>query len=304
MYIMDQVDALHKSNKWRKLLKWSSYLDPLLELVNKDGKRILLTMFKDANQMGSNTTNDASYSSTLIPILQKLIVLFEKDKNFGATGKLLCEMGQSFSFIDDEKEEMACYRRAIEIGDKHGIAGVKCVGNLGVGRIFAKNQRLLEAKPLLRIALESAESECTDWMNEHAVMICDEFCAVLFSLNSIDEAEPIVKRFPKLLKKLLGPSSPRLQHYHMRGHILLARFHEAKNRPEEAVSEIYKMLALIDANKDAIHDFRPLFIHLLDQALESLRILQNTDIGDLHLAKAVCDLRIQQMMKDSRWSSV
>ena len=134
-------------------------------------------------------------------------------------------------------------------------------------------------------------------MHEHAVMISDEFCAVLFSLNSIDEAEPIVKRFPTLVQKTMKKGSQRLQHKHMRGHILLARLHEAKNRPEEAASEIYKMLSLIDANKECIHDFRPLFIHLLDQALERLRILQDTDIGDLQLAKAVYSLRIQQMKK-------
>jgi D-serine dehydratase len=92
---------------------------------------------------------------------------------------------------------------ACKLGDTHGIASVKCVGNLGVGGIFAKNKRLLEAKPLLRIALEAAESGDTDWLNEHAVLCSDELCTVLFRLNSIDEAEPIVKRFSKLLKKNL-----------------------------------------------------------------------------------------------------
>ncbi len=133
IYVTDQMSALHKLHKWRKLLlKWSSYLNPLLEVANEDGQRILLTIFKEANQMGSNTTNDPVYSSNNIPILQKLIVLYEQDKCFEAQGKLLCEMGQSFHFLDNDKEEMACYRRANEIGDTHGIAGVKCVGNLGV----------------------------------------------------------------------------------------------------------------------------------------------------------------------------
>ena len=247
--------------------------------------------------MGSNTTNDIIYSSNLIPILRKMIILDEKEKRFEKMGILVCEMGQSFNFLKKYVDEMGCYIRAIHIGDTFGIASVKCVGNFGLGRIFTKVKLFLEAKPLLRIALEAAESVKSDYMYEHAVVCSDELCTVLFNLNSIDEAEPIIKRFPTLVQKTMKNGSQRLQHKHMTGYILLARLHEAKNRPKEAVSEIYKMLALIDANKDAIHDFRPSFIHLLDRALESLRILQNTDIGDLQLAKAVCRLKTQQIKK-------
>ena len=284
--------ALHKSSQWRRLLlRWSSYLDELLERSTEDAQRVLLMTFKLANQMGSNTTSDPVYSSTLIPILQKLIDLSGKHKHFEAQGTLLCEMGQAFSFLDNDIEEMACYLRACEIGDMHGLAPVKCVGNLGIGRIYVYNKRFLEAKSLLRLALEAAESGDTVFMKQHAVICSDELCDVLFNTNSIDELGPIVKRFPKLLEKSLEHGSPRLQHYHMRGHILLARYHEAKNQPKEAVEEIYKMLSLINANKECIHDFRPLFHHLLDQACKDLRILNDTDIGDFQLAKAVYRIR-------------
>ena len=296
-YVSNQIRYLYDSCQWRKLLKWSSYLNPLLELIDDDGQRILLNIFKDANQMGSNATIEAVYSSNMIPILEKMIILDEKEKRYEKQGILLCELGQCFHFLRNDIEEMACYIRAIEIGDKHGIASVKCVGNFGVGRIFTKIKWFLEAKPLLRIALEAAESEETDYMHEHAILCSDELCTVLFNLNSIDEAEPIIKRFPTLVQKTMKKGSQLLQHKHLINHILLARLHEAKNRPEEAKSEIYKMLSLIDANKDAIHDFRPSFIHLLDRALENLRILQDTDIGDLQLAKAVCRLKTQQIKK-------
>ena len=304
-YVSEQVTTLHKSQQWRKLLlKWSSYIDKLLGVSKDDEqRRTVLTIFKYANQMGSNTTNDPVYSSALVPILQKLIEFDGSVNRFEAQGLHLCELGQSFCFLDNDIEEMECYLRATDIGDTHGIATVKCAGNLGIGRIFVRNNRVLEAQKMLRLALEAVESGNTDWMKQHALMCADELCSVLFLTNSIDEIGPIVKRFPKLQEKALEHSSQRLHNYHMRGHILFARFYEAKNRPEEAKNEIYKMLALIDANKECIHDFRPLFIHLIDQAVDNLRILDDTDIGDLQLAKAVYGLRRKQMEKDARWSS-
>ena len=160
IYISEQVSALHESGRWRKMLsKWSSYLNPLLEVASDDGKRNLLTMFKQANQLGGNTTCDPVYSLAIVPILQKLIDLDEKDKRFEAHGIYLCELGQAFSFLDNDIEEMKCYLRACEIGDEHGIAPVKCVGNLGVGRIFVEKNRVLEAKPMLRLALKQRNPE-------------------------------------------------------------------------------------------------------------------------------------------------
>jgi hypothetical protein len=301
LYILEQVLALHKTQQWRKLLaRWATYLDTLLNVANEDRQRVLLTIFKEANQMGSNTTNDSGYATAAIPILLKLIDLDGKQELFETQGLHLCELGQSYSFEKNDQQEMACYLRACDIGDEHGIASVKCAGNLGVGRIFVFNKRLLEAKPLLRIALEVAESGDTDWMKQHALVIGDELCDVFFKLNAVDEVGPIVKRFPKLLKKSMGPSSPRLQ-YDMRCFILLARFFEANNKPDEAAGEIYKMLSLIEANKESVHDFRPLFLHILDQAIENLRILDDTDVGNFELAKKVYLLIDQQRRKDARW---
>jgi len=295
--------ALHKSQQWRKLLsKWSSYFDELLGGCTEDVQRtLLLTIFKEANQRGSNTTNDPVYNSAIIPILQKLVDLHGKQRHFKEQGINLCELGQSFSFIDNDIQEMACYVRACEIGDKHGIASVKCRGNLGVGRMLVSNKQFLEAKPVLRLALDAAQSGETGWMRDHAVICADDLCNVLFRIDAIDEAEKLVQLFPRLLKKSLKLNSSPLQHYHMRGFILLARFFEAKNRPEDAASEIYKMLSLIEANKDAIHDFRPLFLFLLDEAEKNLRILNDTDIGNLQLAKAVYSLRDEQRRKTWYW---
>jgi hypothetical protein len=301
LYILEQVLALHKTQQWRKLLaRWATYLDTLLNVANEDRQRVLLTIFKEANQMGSNTTNDSGYATAAIPILLKLIDLDGKQELFETQGLHLCELGQSYRFTQNDQQEMACYLRACDIGDEHKIATAKCAGNHGVGRIFVFNKRLLEAKPLLRIALEVAESGDTDWMKQHALVIGDELCDVLFKLNAVDEVGPIVKRFPKLLKKSMGPSSPRLQ-YDMRCFILLARFFEANNKPDEAAGEIYKMLSLIEANKESVHDFRPLFLHILDQAIENLRILDDTDVGNFELAKKVYLLIDQQRRKDARW---
>jgi len=298
IYVTEQVMALHNTQQWRKLLfKWNSYLNPLLEVMDDDGQHHMLTIYKQANQRGSNATSDPVYASNCVPILQKLIDIDGKHKRYEAQGKQLCELGQSFSWLDNEIEQMACYLKACEIGDKHNIGSVKCVGNLGLGRIFTNNKRLFEAKSLLRLALDAAQSGDTYWMKQHAVMCSDELCDVLFKTNSVDEAGPLVKRFPKLLEKSLGPSSPRLQHYHMRGFVMSARFFEAKNRPEEAASEIYKMLSLIEDNKADIHDWRPLFLHLLDHAIEHLRILDDTDIGNFELAKKVYRLRDEQRQK-------
>ena len=106
IYVSDQMTALYESHSWRKLLlKWSSYLDELLEVSTEDGQRILLTMFKQANQMGSNQINDPVYSSTVIPILQKLIDLNGKAHRYEAQGTELCELGQAFAFLDNEIEK-------------------------------------------------------------------------------------------------------------------------------------------------------------------------------------------------------
>jgi hypothetical protein len=301
LYITAHVNTLHKTHQWRKLLKWSPYLDGLLEICNEKGKRILLSQFKQANQMGSNQTNDPIYSLASIPILLKSIELNGKAHRYEAQGTELCELGQAYSFQDNDAQEIACYLRACEIGDEIGVASVKCAGNLGLGRVFALNNRVLEAKPLLRLAFEAAQLGDTFWMKQHAVICADELCDILFRTDSIDEVGSIVTRFPKLLKKSLEQGAPRLQHYHMRGFILMARFLEAKNRPEEAVSEIYKMLSLIEENKEAIHDMRPLFLHLIDQALKHLRVLDDTDVGNFELAKKVYMLRDEQRRKDPRW---
>jgi hypothetical protein len=298
------VWALDKSKQWRKLLlTWSSYLKPLLEVANEDGQQRLLTIFKEANSMGSNTTGDPVYSSNNIPILQKLIDLDGKHKRFEAQGIHWCELGQAFSFLNNDIEEMACYLRACEIGNTHGIFSSKCVGNLGVGRIFVRANRVLDAKPMLRLAFEATQSEDSHFMKHHALICLDELCDVLFETNSIDELGQIVKQFRTLLEKVLVPGSPRLQNYHMRDHILIARLFEAKSRPEEAVKEMYKMLSLIKDNKDCIHDWRPLFLHLIDEALRHLRILDDTDIGDFQLAKAVYSLRDEQRLKDARYKT-
>jgi hypothetical protein len=301
IYVSEQVTALYKTEQWRKLLsRWSTYLNALVEVADEDGKRLLLTMFKEANQMGANTTNASVYANAAIPILLKLIDLDGKQELFETQGLELCELGQSYSFDSNDQLEMECYLRACEIGEFYGIASVKCVGNFAIGRIFIRENRLVEAKPLLRIALEAAESEDTYGMKQQAVMCCDELCNILFNLDAIDEVGPLVVRFQKLLKKSMAPGSASLQQFHMRGFILLARFFEATHRPEEAVSEIYKMISLIDANKHVIHEWRPLFLYFLDHAFKNLRILHHTDIGDFQLTHKVYLLRDEQRRKEAR----
>jgi MYND finger len=299
-YVLEKVTALHDSKQWRKLLKWDGYLDELLAVSTTDMQYKILVMFNQANSLGGNTTCDTAYASARIPLLRKLIRLDGKKKNFMGQGLSLCWLGQAFNMLDNEEEEMGCFIRAGELGDVHGLVPVKCVANLGIGRIFKEHKRYEEAKPLLRIALAAAESIDSDYMNAHAIMCQYELVNVLFATNAIDEMGPLVRRFPKLLKKSLGPVPKGFTHPQMMKHIQLAWFHEVCGRSEEAESEMFALLALIEKNKAYIHDWRPMFLGLLDEATQNLKVL-DPETGKKSLVEAVENLIQTQRRKDARW---
>jgi tetratricopeptide (TPR) repeat protein len=296
-YIMHRVITLHKSQQWRKLIKWNPYIE---EHVFVDMRRLddplvytqllkLHYMFVDAYKLGITSTNDPDdvYALAAVALLDEMVELQGKLNLFSGQGSSLCDLAQMQSRILGRCNMVSFnhYKKASEIATRHGLSLVKSRADLGIGQACNYAHQYAEAEQLFRSALDSAALGS----DKFEVCCCYQLIEVLFKLNSIEEAETFIQRCPRLIRQAVGPDFQGLTPMHLKYHIHSARVHDVRGETAETESEVRKMIALVHENKAAIHDWRPTFLGILEDASKQLKIL-HPKTGNKILVKAMKEL--------------
>jgi regulator of RNase E activity RraB len=305
------VAALHRSEQWRKLLKWRPYIDDLLASMrdtddlhwfrpHADTQMVQLqNALVEAYKLGIESTGDPGnvYHSATVPLLDEMAALQGKMQLFEDQGTSLCDLANSKSVLMgfDNKDTVACYKRASDLAARHFIPELQARACHGLGRIAKIHNEYKEAAKLLRTAVDSAAEAAEATKGGCEVFCVYELVEVLFNLNSVDEAETLIQRCPLLIQQNTVPDCKGTTPMHLSYHLLCARLHEARGKTKEAGCEVGKMIALVHANKSSIHDWRPILLGILEEANKQLKIL-DPETGNKRLVKSMRDLAHKQRM--------
>ena len=302
IYIMERVEALHSSQQWRKLIKWRPYLDDLLaSMCRIDDPRTntqLLRVYRmlvEAYKMGINSTDDPDnvYALAAVLLLDEMTELEGKMNRFSDQGLSLCDLALMKSRIlgYDHKDSVVYYKRASDIAVRHVIPSVQARAFFGLGQIARRRNAYEEAVTLFRAAV--VVSGQTNFDEE--VHCLRALIDMLFELNSVDEAETFIQRYPRLIQKAAGPDFKGLNPMQLNYHLHSARVHDARGKTEETAREVVKMIALVNENKSSIHDWRPTLLWLLHDANKQLKIFDLVTESK-SLVKSMADLARKQRM--------
>ena len=302
---MDRMIKLDASQQWRKLIKLRPFLEYVLEGMREvvapqvDGDLIKLRgIFVRAYKMGITSTNDPDnvYAKAAVPLLHEMIELQGKMNLFPDQGSSLCDLAEMERNVLGyyNKDSVAYYKRASDIAVRHVIPSVQARACLGLGQVARYHNQYEEAATLLRTAVAAA----AQGNSRHEVHCLRELIEVLFEINSTDEAETLIQLCPALIQKATGPDFKGLTHMHLHYHLQTARVHEARGNPSEAEREVRTLIALVHANKSAIHDWRPTFLKILEVANKKLTVL-DPNTGNKSLVKSMAGLaRMHRMSMD------
>jgi hypothetical protein len=308
LYVLDKVMALDASNEWRKLLTWKGYLEQMCMSTREAPHRVgdseyakekavveILRYFIRAYKMGIRTTNDITniYASAAIPLLEGVIEIQGNIHRFADQGASICDLAEMV-YCDsnrDDNEATAYYKRACVLGAMHNLTSVECRACLGLGRMAKAQMKYEDAAAFLRLAVKTAVL-----VNKGHEMNCNcELIDVLLELNAIDEAEPLITRSATLRVEVMRPSLNWLHPQHVVHHLHLARVHEARGKTEKVEREVRALITLFHENKASIHDWRPTFLKILEDASKHLTVL-HPETGNKILVKSMADLEHMHRM--------
>ena len=295
-YSVEKILTLHSSQQWRKLIKWRPYIDQLfVEMRRVDDPHIttqllkLHYMFVSAYKLGITTTDDPDneYAKASVSLLNEMIELQGKLNLFPDQGSSLCDLALMTKRIvgPHSVASVEFFKRATTIAVQHRVPKLHARASLGIG--ISCNNALLyeEAAKVFRIALDAAAID----HDEFEVCCCHHLIEVLFEINSIDEAETFIRRFPVLIRQAIGPDFRGLTPFHLKYHLHLARVCDARGQTAKVEQELRKIISLVNDNKSCIHDWRPVFLLFLEQCNKKLKIL-DPKTGEKGLIKSFADL--------------
>ncbi|KAJ1467450.1 hypothetical protein T484DRAFT_1755866 [Baffinella frigidus] len=249
----------------------------------------------EAYKQGILSTGDRDniYALPMIAVLDEMAALQGKMHLFEDQGVSLCDLAHTKSLVlgFDNKETVAYYEQARELAVRHFVPSIQARACFGLGRIASGRNAYQAAATLLRTAVDSAAG--AEFGGE--VFFVYELVEVLFKLNSVDEAETFIQRCPLLIQQCTGPDFKGITPVHVKYHLLCARLHEARGKTKEAGCEVGKMIALVHDNKSSIHDWRPVLLWILEEAVRTLKIL-DPKTGNRVLVQSMRALTYKQRM--------
>jgi hypothetical protein len=303
-YVSDKVMALHASKQWRKLIKWHPYIEEHIFTVARlrDNTQLnaqvftLHSVLALAYKLGIIATSDPGnvYAKAAVPVLEEMVELERKANHFAGQGAALCDLAEMTCYVLGKcnKISVKYYQQASVIALQHGTSRVQAAACHGLGMAASGEDRQFEAATLFRTAVaEAAKDDDSELEVCYSLQLFDQ----LLKLNSIDEAETLIQRLPRLIQRVTGPNFKGLTHMQLHYHLQSARVHEARGNPSEAEREVRKLIALVHENKSTIHDWRPTLLNILKVTNKKLKVL-HPETGNKSLVKSMADLAYRQRM--------
>jgi hypothetical protein len=294
-YAFEQALDGHEAKDWRKTLKWSEFFEGHMRRNIQPGikidilRRHVLEVFAVAYERAADATGEPHYAHDCLPMLREQIALYGKYEFFNLQVESICTLGRLLSMTLENKYDeqvIACYQQARDVWTAHRSAFAEFMTSVALGQIAHAQGRHADAINLLRAAV--AASKVGNGKESFAKMATREMDAssilieVLLETGAYDEAEAEALRFPSVLRTAFGFSPKGLVPMQLYAHLQLAQVHDARGRHNDMAREVRALITLANNNQDAILEWRPCFVKIL-QDIITLVMLHPRDDWDLNL---------------------
>jgi len=194
-----KLDAAQAAGDWLGVLQWEGRMEELMALESDDDCSNILLVFCEANQMGRQATGSADYASSYAGLEERRIPLLGKLQRFRDQGQAMCNLSLILRLIKRKSEAATWHQRARDVGAAHGFFSVESQACRGLGMAAMDEGRHEEGVALLRNALVAAE---LNELDEPAFELdaLKSLIVALFTINSIDEVEPLLLRYREAAK--------------------------------------------------------------------------------------------------------
>ena len=185
---------------WLGVLKWEGHMEELLDLKSHEASNeALLSSFANAHLMlmGDDAACSNDYHAKCIILLQeKRIPLLGHLQRFSAQGDAMCNVSSFCQLLERNREAVAWYNRARDIGAAHGFFSIQSIACRGLGMAALEEGCHEEGVALLQNALSAARmNELDDPMYELDAL--ESLVQTLIDAKCIDDAEPLAMCYRK-----------------------------------------------------------------------------------------------------------
>jgi tetratricopeptide (TPR) repeat protein len=178
-------------------------MEELMALGTYEGCSDILSAFSNAHRMGYQATKDHArskdHAASYAGLVERAIPLLGKLQHFRDQGEAMCDLSNILRFLKRKSEAASWYQRARDVGAAHGLFSLESRACKGLGMAAMEEGRHEEGVALLRNALVAAElNELDDPGYELEAL--SSLINSLLTIESIDEAEPLVLRYREAAK--------------------------------------------------------------------------------------------------------
>ena len=174
-------------------------MEELMATQSDDYCSNILVAFCKAHHMGWQATGIEDHARSYVRLEERRIPLLGKLQRFQDQGTAMCSLSNVLRLLQRKSEAATWDQRARDVGAAHGFFTVEGQACRGLGTAAMNEGRHEEGLALLRNALVAAElNELDDPRYELEAL--EVLIQSLFKTNSIDEVEPLVRRYREATK--------------------------------------------------------------------------------------------------------
>ena len=192
--ILAKINEAQTAGDWRGVLQWEGRIEELMALRSDEACSGIIKAFSGAHHMGFLATKSKDHARSFVGLEERRIPFLGKLQRFWDQGEAMCSLSSMLHLLSRKSEAVTWSQRARDVGAAHGFFSLESKACERLGTTALEEGRHEEGLELLRNALVAAElNELDD--PKYELDALETLILTLFSMDSIDEVEPLVLRY-------------------------------------------------------------------------------------------------------------